>query len=121
MRILLFILAVSAMTFGTAKAQIVDDVSLDTVKVDYILVMGYAPFGALSKVRIYVDYGQPQMEDSRIKDNTGKVQKFNSVMAAFNFFARNGWDFVNAYAITIPTIGGSQNVYHYLFKRKPKD
>ncbi len=37
---------------------------------------------------------------------------FNSMIDALNFMTKNGFEFVDAYAITVD----NQNVYHYLLK-----
>ena len=37
---------------------------------------------------------------------------FNSMMDALNFMSKNGFEFVDAYAIT----SSNQNVYHYLLR-----
>lgn len=68
-----------------------------------------------TKVTITVDYGDPQRwaNPNWIKNDEGKVQKFNSMIDALNYFGSQGWEFVQAYAITV----GNQNVYHYILKR----
>ena len=69
-----------------------------------------------TKVTIDIDYGQERkfFADNRYKDATGKVQAFNSVVDVLNYQNSQGWEFVNAYVITV----GSQNVYHYVMKRR---
>jgi len=71
-----------------------------------------------TKVNITVDFGQEvkffSFTDQRMKDETGKVVAFNSVIDALNYMAQQGWEFVNAYVITV----SSQNVYHYVMRRK---
>lgn len=70
------------------------------------------------KVDITVDFGQEvklfSFKDQRLKDDAGKVLAFNSVIDALNYMAKQGWEFVNAYAITI----NSQNVYNYVLKKR---
>lgn len=70
-----------------------------------------------TKLTIQVDFGQEWSfwKDKRsMKDEGGKKLEFNSVIDAFNYMAAQGWEYVNAYAITV----GNQNVYHYVLKRK---
>jgi hypothetical protein len=69
-----------------------------------------------NEVDITIDYGQDAtfFEDKRIRDVNGKIIVFNSVIDALNYMGSIGWEYVNAYAITI----GNQNVYHYLLKSK---
>lgn len=69
---------------------------------------------------ITVDYGQETklftFKDTRLKDETGQVQAFNSVIDALNYMNSHGWELVNAYAITL----SGQNVYHYVMQRKAR-
>ncbi|MCF8461839.1 MAG: hypothetical protein K9G46_14030 [Flavobacteriales bacterium] len=67
------------------------------------------------EVTVSVDYGQQRgfFDDYRIRDETGNVQSFNSMIDALNYMASMGWKFAQAYTITI----GQQNVYHYLLKK----
>lgn len=79
------------------------------------LVATSKPFS--SKVIVQVDYGQETKffgGPAVVKDEAGKAQNFNSVVDALNHMNGQGWEFVNAYVITV----SNQNVYHYLMKRK---
>lgn len=82
----------------------------------YCLVSGnQRPFS--TKVSVSVDYGEEKgmWYDPRIRDvETGKVQKFNSMVDAINYMEDQGWDFVDAYAVTV----SSQNTYHWLLRKK---
>lgn len=83
----------------------------------YCMLLGMQmPFSG--KVIITIDFGQERSwkpKDSMIIDKqTGKAQRFNSMIDALNYMAQKGWTFVNAYAITI----GQQNVYHWLLKKE---
>lgn len=71
-----------------------------------------------NKVNVTIDYGQERkfFQDNRIKNEDGTPKTFNSMVDGMNFMGLYGWEFVQAYAITI----GNQNVYHYLLKRKVK-
>ena len=68
-----------------------------------------------TKVVISIDFGQERrlFADNRYKDAEGRVQSFNSVIDVLNYQNSQGWEFVNAYVITV----GNQNVYHYVMKR----
>lgn len=68
-----------------------------------------------TQVTINIDYGQTKniWRDNRLKDETGKIQTFNSMIDALNYMGNQGWELVQAYAITV----SGQNVYHYLLKR----
>ncbi|MDR1274754.1 MAG: hypothetical protein LBK12_09420 [Odoribacteraceae bacterium] len=77
-----------------------------------------------NKVTIQVDFGQKTSfwksgADRLLKGEDGKPIEFNSMVDAMNHFGGMGWEFVQAYVVTIPGIGGSQtNVYHWLLKRE---
>ena len=82
---------------------------------EYCMVLATAKMMS-TKVTITIDFGQERkyFSDARYKDDAGKVVTFNSVIDALNFMNSQGWEFVNAYAITV----GGQNVYHYVMKRR---
>ncbi len=82
----------------------------------YIQLVGVNTSLFGTKYQIYVDYGQKvkNFKSYKIKDATGKVKKFNTMMDALNFMYDNGWDFVNYNAEIIS--GKVRNVY--LLKRR---
>lgn len=70
-----------------------------------------------TKVTIVLDFGESRniWKDNRLKDElTGKAQSFNSMVDALNYMGENGWEFAQAYVVTI----GQQNVYHWLLKKR---
>lgn len=69
-----------------------------------------------TKVNISIDFGQERKwaADMRLKDEAGKSIKFNSMIDALNFMGTLGWEFVQAYAVTM----GNTNVYHFLLKKE---
>jgi hypothetical protein len=73
-----------------------------------------------TKVTIVIDYGESVkfLEDKRVKDDQGKVQKFNSMIDALNYMGYQGWEFVQAYVVTH---NSNTNVYHYLLKSELKE
>lgn len=81
----------------------------------YCQIVGTQKFLSL-KCTIAIDYGQERKfgEDNRVRDENGNVQSFNSMIDALNYMGDQGWDFVQAYVISM----GNQNVYHYLLKKK---
>ena len=82
---------------------------------EYCMILATQKFMS-TKVTIAIDYGQERkfFSDNRYKDEAGKVMSFNSVIDALNFQNAQGWEFVNAYVLTV----NSQNVYHYVMKRR---
>ena len=96
----------SALLLSTNQAQAADT---------YCLIVGQSKVFS-RKVTVTVDYGEKtgMFQDTRLRnEQTGKVEKFNSMVDALNYMSEKGWHFENAYAITT----GNQNVYHFLLKR----
>jgi hypothetical protein len=74
-------------------------------------------------VTIQVDFGQAtsvwkKSSQQLLRDENGKAIKFNSMIDAMNYFGVQGWEFVQAYVVTEGTLGGQQNVYHWLLKKE---
>lgn len=69
-----------------------------------------------NKVTINIDYGEERSiwKDYRLRDDEGKLKKFNSVIDAINYLGKEGWKLVNAFPVTV---GNSASVYHYVFKK----
>ena len=82
---------------------------------EYCMILATEKFMS-NKLTITIDYGQERkyFTDYRYKDSEGKVKTFNSVIDVLNYQNSQGWEFVNAYVITV----ASQNVYHYVMKRR---
>lgn len=102
----------------TIKAQTVNDVPLTDIDVEYVQIVGTSKLLS-TKLTIEIDFGQRTKffssgKETIVKDIDGKAVDFNSMIDALNFMSKNGYEFVNAYAITI----GNQNVYHYLLRNK---
>lgn len=69
-----------------------------------------------TKVNVRADYGQKASwwrGVDYIADENGKKVDFNSMVDAMNYMGSQGWEFVQAYVVTI----ASQNVYHWLLKK----
>lgn len=66
------------------------------------------------KVNVSIDFGQNTtfFEDTRLRDDKGKIVVFNSMVDAMNWMGSQGWEFVQAYVVTV----NQQNVYHWLLK-----
>jgi extradiol dioxygenase family protein len=90
--------------------------STQTSKYVYCELLGTQKFLS-TKVTVSIDYGEERIffQDTRMKDEqTGKVHAFNSMVDALNYMGNNGWEFAQAYVVTM----GQQNVYHWLLKKK---
>ncbi|HEV7781051.1 MAG TPA: hypothetical protein VGO58_07275 [Chitinophagaceae bacterium] len=71
-----------------------------------------------SKVVISVDYGEERSlwKDNRLKNDDGKLVKFNSEIDALNYLGKQGWKLVNAYPVA--TTSNSVPIYHYVFRKE---
>jgi hypothetical protein len=77
------------------------------------------------KVTVEIDFGQKTTLNffgttkglKYIDPATGKPVVFNSMVDAMNFMGKNGWEFIQAFAVTEGSGGLAQNVYHFLLKR----
>ena len=114
---LIFTLMLSLLAISTAFSQTVNDKPFSEIDVEYIQIVGTAKLLS-NKVKIKIDFGQLNKvfsaKDTQVKDKDGKLMVFNSMIDALNFFSANGYDFQQAYTITL----SNQNVYHYLMKKK---
>jgi hypothetical protein len=91
---------------------------LKDIDVEYSRIVGTSKFLS-SKVTIQIDFGQEttffsQNRDTQVIDGNGKKIEFTSMIDALNFMNENGYEFLQAYAMSL----GNQNVYHYLLKKK---
>ncbi len=68
-----------------------------------------------NKVTIEIDYGQATsfFANNRLRGEDGKPMVFNSMVDAMNMLGNDGWEFAQAYVVTV----GQQNVYHWLLKK----
>lgn len=100
------------------KAQTVNDLPIKDIDVEYVQIVGTSRLFS-TKLTIQIDFGQRTKffssgKETILKDEDGKALDFNSMIDALNFMSKNGFEFVNAYVITV----SSQNVYHYLLRNK---
>ncbi len=79
----------------------------------YAEILGYSKFFS-TKISVTIDFGQNTKlyEDTRLRDENGKVINFNSMVDAMNWMGAQGWEFVQAYTAS----EGDQSVYHWLLK-----
>ena len=114
-KISLALILFSAISF-TAQSQSINGILLADIDVEYVQIVGTSKLLS-TKVTIELDFGQHNkffsQKDSQLVDPNGKKIVFYSMIDALNFMNNNGYNFVNAYAITV----GNQNVYHYLLKK----
>lgn len=84
----------------------------------YAEIVGTSKFLS-KKVLVEIDYGQATSfwESNRLKNSDGSNKEFNSMVDAMNYMGALGWQFQQAYAVTI----GQQNVYHWLMRKEWND
>jgi hypothetical protein len=101
---------------GIAYSQTVNGVALKDLNVGYVMIVGQGKVFS-NKVNIEIDFGQ---ETSFWKGSKGlKLLDENGKKVKLNFMNAAGYEFANAYAITVDGgLGGKQNVYH--FKKEDK-
>ncbi|HPX77014.1 MAG TPA: hypothetical protein PLW77_10560 [Bacteroidales bacterium] len=101
-----------------AYSQTVNDIPLKDIDVEYVQIVGTSKFMS-TKVVVYIDFGQSTKlfsggKETVLKDENGKVMDFNSIIDALNFMAKNGYEFVDAYAIVL----NNQYTYYYILRKK---
>lgn len=86
----------------------------ETPKYIYAQILGTEKFLS-KKVTVTIDYGQASsiFEDTRLRDENGNAKVFNSMVDAMNYMGALGWEFQQAYVVTV----GTQNVYHWLLRK----
>jgi len=115
------ILTICLFTLSIYFAQGQDTKQLDKseAKEEYCMILATQKFLS-TKVKISVDFGQQvsfwknTVRAQTLKDENGKAISFNSVIDALNYMSSKGWEFVNAYVITVD----NENVLHYVMKRQ---
>lgn len=72
-----------------------------------------------SKVTVQIDFGQQTslFSDNRLVDENGDVVVFNSMVDAMNYMGELGWEFEQAYVVTMGSGSSSSNVYHWLLSK----
>lgn len=113
----LFVIIFLFSFFQTVNSQTVNNVPIKDIDVEYIQIVGTTRL-ASTKVTVEIDFGQFNSawtnKDTQILDENGVKVVFNSMIDALNFMSKNGYDFKNAYTISI----NGQNVYHFLLQKK---
>lgn len=102
--LLLFVVMVTASSFAQEKTFV------------YCQLLGKSNLLG-TKVTVEIDNGNERKffsAQEKIVDEEGKPIKFNSMVDAMNYMGNEGWEFVQAYTITI----GNSHVYHWLLKKE---
>jgi hypothetical protein len=100
-------------------AQTVNDKPIAEIDVEYIQIVGTNRLLS-NKMNIELDFGQVNKlfiaRDAQVKDASGKVVIFNSMMDALNFMSEAGYEFVNAHTTNLNNL----ITYYYILRRKNK-
>jgi hypothetical protein len=103
------------MSFSGQSQVIVDGVDVNDLDIQYVDLVGRARFLSLTKIKVFVDYGQDfSWRQQTIEDASGERTSFNSMTDALNFMYKNGWEFVSNYHID----NDGELTYHYILKRQ---
>ena len=84
------------------QAQTVNGVKVRDIDAKHIEIVGRQKMMS-TKVKVSLHFGQHDKvfsgKDTKVKDRSGKTVTFNSMIDALNFFAGNGYEFQQAYAV----------------------
>jgi hypothetical protein len=117
MKKMIAVLAFGLMSFGAFAQVEVDGTNINELDIKYVELVGQAKFLSLTKIKVFVDYGQDfSWKQQTIKNAAGKNAAFNSMIEALNFMEANGWEYVNNYLIN----NNGDLIYKYLLHKKEK-
>lgn len=124
MKRLLYAAALILMFCIDSYSQTINNVPLKDIDSKHIMIVGIGTFMSNS-VKVQVDFGQKveallfKNKEMAVKDENGSPVIFNSMIDALNFFEKNNYEFVNAYAFTESTgMGKASNVFHWILRKK---
>jgi hypothetical protein len=88
----------------------------DTSKIEQYCQLIATPKLFSNKVSIDIDFGDEKSlwRDGRIKDDNGKIKKFNTIIDALNYMGQQGWIFINTYPVVI----GQTTIYYFAFRKQ---
>jgi hypothetical protein len=117
MKKMMAVLAFGLWSFGAGAQVVVDGNNINDMDIKYCELVGQAKFLSLTKIKVYVDYGQDfSWKQQTIKNAAGKNAAFNSMIEALNFMDTNGWEYVNNYLIN----NNGDLIYKFLLRKKEK-
>ena len=99
-----------------AQHVFVNETDINELPINFCELRVTAAVLSLTKVKVYVDYGQKwSFKRQNIMTDDKKVVRFNSSIDALNFMNDNGWEYVEQ---TLQNNGDGNVTYKYLMKRK---
>jgi len=99
-------------------AQTVNGVEISELDADYIQIVGTSKLLS-TKINVRLVFGQEtkffsSKKETDVLDENGKRVIFNSMIDALNFMSKHGYEYEDAYVLTV----GNQNVYHYIMQKR---
>ncbi|NBO60598.1 MAG: hypothetical protein EBU82_06465 [Flavobacteriia bacterium] len=117
MKKMLAVLVFGLMSFGARAQVVVDGTNINDLDIKYVELVGQAKLLSLTKIKVFVDYGQDfSWKQQTIKNTEGKNAAFNSMIDALNFMDQNGWEYVSNYLIN----NNGELTYKFLLHKKEK-
>ena len=97
-------------------SSIASKAQADTSKVEQYCQVIATPRILSNKVTIDIDFGEEKSywRDTRLKEDGGKLKKFNTIIDALNYMGEAGWTFINAYPVHM----GQTEIFHFAFKKQ---
>jgi hypothetical protein len=88
----------------------------DTLKIEQYCQVIVTPKLLSHKITIDIDFGEEKSfwRENRLRDYSGRIRKFNTVIDALNYMGKEGWTFINAYPVRF----GETEIYHFAFKKQ---
>lgn len=105
----LIVISIAIFACFASKAQ------TDTSHIEQYCQVIATPRLLSNKVTIDIDFGDEKKFwlDDRLKNNEGKLKKFNTIIDALNYMGKDGWTFINAYPVRM----GDTEIFHFAFKK----
>ena len=71
------------------------------------------------KVSVSVDFGQESklFANEQLVDEKGNIITFNSMVDAMNYMSKLGWEFEQAYIVTVGSDSSSSTFYHWIISK----
>ena len=111
------VLAFGLMSFGAGAQVVVDGTNINDLDIKYVELVGQSKLLSLTKIKVFVDYGQDfSWKQQAIKNTEGRIEAFNSMIDALNFMDANGWEYVSNYLIN----NNGELTYKFLLHKKEK-
>lgn len=115
MRKMMLVAGLSLLSLGASAQVEVDGTNINDLDIKYVELVGRAKFLSLTKIKVFVDYGQDfSWKQQTIKNASGKNAAFNSMVDALNFMEANGWEYVHNYLVQTD----SDLTYKYLLRKR---